>query len=354
LFPGFSPARKLARSWTNAPSPGISRISPAAPCDLAANGVEQGSFDMVRRFAAAASTVAIGVLATGCSLFGPTTKGQVCSEFDELGERYLAANGFIDNLLFLQAADLADVADRYDGTPSLDADAQALEAISDSDATDTYELMAATATIAELCGHVLGQQVLVPGGNDFDWGDGSAGTPDSDTQDSDIPDVSTPDWTPTTTGEPPAATEEPDPGLRTVSGPGGLSVSIPADWVVGGSPSAANRQASAPGDDRTFVRFGASAPPAVPLLTEIQNGESGNPNVRNGYQRIQLGETYFLGQTAVDWEFTFVKDGVTRHALGRYWRQNGLGYVIYLSAPDPDWSSARWVFDAMAGSASVY
>lgn len=304
---------------------------------------------MVRRFAAAASLVATGVLATGCSLFGATSKGEVCTEFDELGDRYLAANGFIDNLLFIQAADLADVAGRYDGSPSLSSDAEALEEIADSDSTDTYELMAATATIAELCGHVLGEQVLLPDGNGLAWGDGSdTGTPEA-------PDESTPDRSPTTTDEsPPATTEEPAHDLRTVSGPGGLAVSIPAGWVVGGSPAAANQQASAPGDDRTFVRFGASTPPSVPLLTEIRNGESGNPNVRNSYQRIRLGELYFLGQNAVDWEFTFVKDGVTRHALGRYWRQDGLGYVIYLSAPDPEWPSVRWIFDAMATSATVY
>jgi hypothetical protein len=316
---------------------------------------------MVRRFAGTACTVAIGVLATGCSLFGPTTKNEVCAEFDDLGERYLAANGVIDNLLFIQAGALADVADRYDGTPGLSSDAEALEEISDSDSTDGLELMSATATIAELCGHVLGQQVLIPGsgnsgadgsaggsGNGFGWGDGSADTPDED-----APDAGTPGWTP-----PPATTEDPSaaPGhdLRTVSGPGGLAVSIPAGWAVGGSPAAANQQASAPGDDGTFLRFGASTPPSVPLLTEIRNGESGNPNVRAGYRRIQLAETYFLGQAAVDWEFTFVKDGGTRHALGRYWRQNGLGYVIYLSAPETEWTSARWVFDAMATTATVY
>ncbi|MBB4905523.1 hypothetical protein [Actinophytocola algeriensis] len=304
---------------------------------------------MVRRFAVAACTVAIGVLAPGCSLFGPTTKNEVCAEFDELGERYLAADGFIDNLLFIQAGALADVADRYDGTPSLGPDAEALEAISDSDSTDGLELMAATAAIAELCGHVLGRQALIPGGSGFGWGDGSADQPDADP-----PATGTPDRTPPTTGDPPATADEPGHDLYTVSGPGGLALSIPAGWVVGGSPSAANQQAAAPGDDRTFVRFGASTPPSVPLLTEIQNGESGNPNVRNGYQRIRLAETYFLGQAAVDWEFTFVKDGVTRHAFGRYWRQNGLGYVIYLSAPDTEWSSARWVFDAMATTATVY
>jgi hypothetical protein len=103
-----------------------------------------------------------------------------------------------------------------------------------------------------------------------------------------------------------------------------------------------------------FVRFGGAVPPDVALLTEIQNGESGNPNVRNGYQRIQLAELSFLGQPAVDWEFTFVKDGVTRHAFGRYWRQDGLTYVIYLSAPADRWLDVDWIFQIMSDSVTVH
>lgn len=142
--------------------------------------------------------------------------------------------------------------------------------------------------------------------------------------------------------------------VRTVSGPAGISVSIPADWTVGGAPTDANQQASDPADPAVFVRFGGAVAPDVPLLTEIRNGETGNPNVRNGYQRLQLAELTFLGRPAVDWEFTFVKDGVARHAFGRYWRQDGLTYVIYLSAPVDRWSSVDWVFQIMSDSVAVH
>jgi hypothetical protein len=288
----------------------------------------------------------VGVATTACSLFGPTTKAEVCAEFDELGDRFLNANGVVDNLIFSQADTLADVADRYDGSPSLAGDASALKTISDADTTSGVELMAATHDIAQLCGHVLGENSVVSGGGGFSWG-GEGGGP-ADTEDE------TPDYRPTTT-EPPTTTDKSDVSDgETVTGPGGISVEIPAGWTVDDSPAAANQQASDPSDPQVFVRFGASAPPDVPLLTEIENGERGNPNVQNGYQRVQLVETSFLGQAAVDWEFTFVKDGMTRHALGRYWRQNGLTYVIYLSAPDSRWLSVRWVFDMLADSASVY
>jgi hypothetical protein len=302
---------------------------------------------MVRWLVIAVSVVVAGSVTTACSLFGPTTKTEVCSEFDELGDRFLHANGVVDTLIFSQAGTLADVADRYDGSPGLADDASALEKISDADTTSGLELMAATNDIASLCGHVLGANTLASGDGDFSWG-GQGGGGSVDTGDE------TPDHRPTTT-EPPSSTDESDVGEgKTVAGPGGIRVEIPAGWTVGESPAAANQQASDPSDPDVFVRFGASAPPDVPLLTEIQNGERGNPNVQNGYRRVQLTETSFLGQAAVDWEFTFVKDGVTRHAWGRYWRQNGLTYVIYLSAPDGRWSSVRWVFDVLADSATVY
>jgi hypothetical protein len=301
---------------------------------------------MVRWLVIAVSVVVVGAGTTACSLFGPTTKAEVCAEFDELGDRFRQANGVVDNLIFRQAGTLGDIAGRYDGSPSLSEDASALETISDADTTSGFELMAATNDIAELCGHVLGENAPVSGDGDFSWGGQGGGSADTGNE--------TPDYRPTTT-EPPSTTDESGVGDgTTVSGPGGISVEIPAGWTVGESPAAANQQASDPSDPQVFVRFGASAPPDVPLLTEIQNGERGNPNVRNGYQRVQLVETSFLGQAAVDWEFTFVKDGETRHALGRYWRQDGLTYVIYLSAPDNRWRSVRWVFDLLADSTTVY
>lgn len=299
---------------------------------------------MVRWLVIAVSVVVVGAGTTACSLFGSTTKAEVCAEFDELGDRFLNANGVIDNLIFSQAGTLAGVADRYDGSPGLADDASALDTISDADTTSGVELMAATHDIAQLCGHVLGEKTVLSGDGDFSWGDEGGGSADTGNE--------TPDYRPTTT-EPPSATDE-SGDRETVAGPGGISVEIPAGWTVTDSPAAANQQASDPGDPQVFVRFGASPPPDVPLLTEIQNGERGNPNVRNGYQRVQLAETSFLGQAAVDWEFTFVKDGMTRHALGRYWRQNGLTYVIYLSAPDGRWLSVQWVFDLLADSTTVY
>lgn len=300
---------------------------------------------MVRWLVSAILVMLMGAGVSGCAMFGPTTKAEVCAEFDELGRRFAAVNGFFDNALFSQAGDLADVAGRYEGTPSLDTDADALSNISDSDSTSGFELMAATATIAGLCGNYLGDSTSLAG----DGGVALGQQDEAPETGYDAPgEGSAVDPVPSSTAPPTVADSQ------TVSGPGGLSVSIPSGWVVGGSPSSVNQQASDPGNPDNFVRFGASAPLAVSLLAEIQAGERGNPNVQNGYQRIGLVETSFLGQDAVDWEFTFVKEGVTRHALGRYWRQTGLGYVIYLSAPDSQWFSVRSIFDGMADTVVIH
>ena len=86
---------------------------------------------------------------------GPSTKAEVCASFDELGDRAIHANGFIDNPVFSQADDLADLAARFEGPPDLSSDADALSRIADADSTNLFELMRATQQIARLCGHGL-------------------------------------------------------------------------------------------------------------------------------------------------------------------------------------------------------
>ncbi|HZN73126.1 MAG TPA: hypothetical protein VFC00_15770 [Micromonosporaceae bacterium] len=94
------------------------------------------------------------LLASGCSA-SPASKQEVCDSFDALGVQMLRANGIVDNPIFRAAESLADTADRYEGG-GLSADAKRLHEISDSDATSVAELMGATTSIADLCGHPLG------------------------------------------------------------------------------------------------------------------------------------------------------------------------------------------------------
>lgn len=100
-----------------------------------------------------AAVVLLGV--AGCAA-GPTTRAQVCQEYDKLGTEYVSTNGFFDNLVFDQAGNLADAADRYPGSPDLSGDASALDDIAASNSTTGHALVDATSNIAALCGHPLG------------------------------------------------------------------------------------------------------------------------------------------------------------------------------------------------------
>jgi hypothetical protein len=86
---------------------------------------------------------------------GPSTKDEVCASFASLGEKASRGNGLIDNPIVTQAEDLSDVAGRYEGRPSLAADAEALERITASNTTSMLELMHATTNVARLCGRPL-------------------------------------------------------------------------------------------------------------------------------------------------------------------------------------------------------
>jgi hypothetical protein len=160
---------------------------------------------------------------------------------------------------------------------------------------------------------------------------------------------SSPEWTPppvTTTTTP---AEEPT-GYRTVTGPAGVYVSIPADWTVKQGAVPSNLQADSPAGDR-LIRFGGSESTSMPLLDTVASNETDNPNIANGYQRLELSPVTTLPVEAVDWEFLWVKDGVPRHGYGRYWRTNGIDYVVYASATADVWSSMAEIVDVMVRTA---
>ena len=92
----------------------------------------------------------------GCGYGSPATKDDVCSRYDALDKQLIEGNGVFGNPLFRKVEQLADTADRFQGSPDLKADAETLHDIADSDATTAAELRDATGNIADLCGHPLG------------------------------------------------------------------------------------------------------------------------------------------------------------------------------------------------------
>lgn len=136
-----------------------------------------------------------------------------------------------------------------------------------------------------------------------------------------------------------------------VTGPDNLMTEIPNGWQP--VPSGNYEQANDPNDSGRFVRYGATAAPPGDLLSSLMSAEQTNPNIQDGYQRVQLTNVdYHDGDPAVDWEFEFVKAGVTRHVYSRYWEANGTEYFVYVSATADRWLDTQPIFTEMADTAS--
>lgn len=150
----------------------------------------------------------------------------------------------------------------------------------------------------------------------------------------------------------PRTPSQPPLALRVVTAPGGLTVSIPADWPVAPGAVPSNLQADEPGGTGVYVRFGGSPAGPDSLFGTIAAYDRDFAVNREGYQRIRLETASSQGGEAVDWEFLFTKDGVARHASGHYWRSGQTEYVVYAAAPVDRWPQARDVLQVMIQTAS--
>jgi hypothetical protein len=167
---------------------------------------------------------------------------------------------------------------------------------------------------------------------------------------------SAPSFTPSSVPSSVPPTAEPGvapDGYRRVSGPGGVEVSIPIDWTAHPGPSQANYQADAPDGSGRFVRFGGAAAPDGDLVATLDEYARTNPNIQSGYRQLRL-ETVAYGTAtqAADWEFLYLKDGVQRHAYGRYWIVSGVEYVAYLSTPAAGWTDSEQMLDVLITTAT--
>lgn len=150
----------------------------------------------------AALTLALamgGLVLAGCGSSTPADRDHICGEYDALSDEAANANGVFDNDVFSTAGQLADLADRYQGTPSLSLDASRLHAIADSNFTNMLALDEATQDIGSLCttsfAAGLGTSGFGDGGVSGDLsgsGDSNgSGNSDGSTDGQDIPDTTT-------------------------------------------------------------------------------------------------------------------------------------------------------------------
>ncbi|MEU1126691.1 molybdenum ABC transporter substrate-binding protein [Streptomyces sp. NPDC005899] len=104
----------------------------------------------------AAGAALLVLTTTACGGFGPADKEEVCTGFDELNTQFVQGNGVMGNPLFRKTEEMADLADRYEGTPDLSKDAEGLHKVADADSMTGADLAENTTRIAELCDRPVG------------------------------------------------------------------------------------------------------------------------------------------------------------------------------------------------------
>ena len=159
---------------------------------------------------------------------------------------------------------------------------------------------------------------------------------------------SAPSSSPTTT----TTTSSTAADLKPVTGPAGLVVSLPPSWSVHAGAVASNREATDPDEASRLIRFGGNPGGSGSLFDITARNETRNTAISADYQRVRLDKIDFGNASeAVDWEFTFTKNGKATHARGVYWRIDNTDYVVYTSSSEATWAESAEIFDSVLASA---
>jgi len=94
------------------------------------------------------------IAAAGCG--GPSTRASVCDAYEQLGTQMQSPHPFSENVIFRKARELADEASAYKDSPAVQAEADGLGRIGNSNSTSPNDLLNASRAIAALCTHPIG------------------------------------------------------------------------------------------------------------------------------------------------------------------------------------------------------
>ncbi|WP_410597370.1 hypothetical protein [Amycolatopsis sp. lyj-23] len=141
-------------------------------------------------------------------------------------------------------------------------------------------------------------------------------------------------------------------GYQRVTGPAGVTVSIPAGWSVQRGAFATTDEADAPDGSGAIIRYSGSPTPVMSLVDAVAQLEQTSPGIRKDYERLRLDELTSDHAGDVVWEFRFTsKTGERRHALGWYWRANDHDYAVYASVGDSRWAELQPALDVLVHTA---
>ncbi|HEX5496179.1 MAG TPA: serine/threonine-protein kinase [Mycobacteriales bacterium] len=125
---------------------------------------------------------------------------------------------------------------------------------------------------------------------------------------------------------------------------GRFTVAVPRNW------NAARQGTAIQFGDPTADRFLRIYDEPAPRRPQTAFGEHSFRKTHDGYQRIRLAKVDYRGLPAAEWEFTYVRSGVTRHVLWRGFIVGDRLYGVYLSTPDDQFDASRAYFSTAAAT----
>jgi hypothetical protein len=132
-----------------------------------------------------------------------------------------------------------------------------------------------------------------------------------------------------------------------VSGPGGMTTHIPADWPTKVSTGPVTMQADDPTGGLRVLRYGGYATPVTDSYQVHVDHERRFSVDRAGYVSLRLARTTVRGMPAIDWEFEYDAREGRRHVRSVYWLARGHEYFVHASAPVPLWRETQEILDVM-------
>lgn len=153
---------------------------------------------------------------------------------------------------------------------------------------------------------------------------------------------------PTSTG--PTTTGALPPGYHTFTNSTGFSIAVPSGWQI--SHVGHYVYVRDPANAGVFLLIDQSDQPKADPLADWRQQAASREGTYPGYHLILLRPVqYPQAEKAADWEFTYVKDGVTVQVLNRNVLANAHhAYALYWTTPASEWNADYHYFQVFAAS----